>query len=108
MEIWDDGGKIGQIAVATKSGNKYRGKGYASEAVKRGKDWFDRYGYKRLDNLEWIAKKENTASINLAKKYGFEEAKMTDYRPSWTGYSQNINYTYLVYNGKNKVDKLLK
>lgn len=108
MEIWDDGGKTGQIAIATKSGEEYRGKGYASEAVKRGKDWFDRYGHKHLDSMEWIAKKENAASINLAKKHGFEEVAMKDVHPEWVeGYSST--YTILQYkkNGKDAVRKVL-
>lgn len=79
IEIWDDGGTVGQIAIATKSGEQYRGKGYASKAAKRGLDWFNKYGYKKLERLEWLAKKDNNASNKMAKKLGFKEAKFEDY-----------------------------
>ena len=107
MEIWDYGGDVGQIAIATKSGDKYRGKGYASESVKKGLEWYNRYGHKNLKSLEWIAENSNTPSINLAKKYGFSEIKMKDAHPEWGDYP---NYTILQYKHKGKqiVDSLMK
>ena len=105
MEIWDNGSKnIGQVAVATRSGKNYRGQGYASECVRKGVEWFDRYGSKRLDSLEWVAEKSNKPSINLAKKYGFEEVKMKDIHPEW---NDTGDYVMLMYKGKNRVDKVL-
>jgi RimJ/RimL family protein N-acetyltransferase len=104
IEIEDTGNRIGQIGIATKSGDRYRGKGYASEAVKQGKKWFDRYGHKNLDMMEWIANNENVASINLAKKHGFEKVKMKDVHPEWGDYP---DYTIMVYRGKGKVDRIL-
>ena len=92
MEIWDDGGTKGQIAIATKSDPKYRGKGYASKSVKQGLDWYNKYGYKKLEYLEWIAEKSNTGSNNLAKKSGFEPANWTDY-----GWAEQPDYNLYVY-----------
>lgn len=73
VEIWMNGGHTGQIAVATRNDPNYRGKGYASEAVSKAIDWVERYGKNSIDQLEWIADRRNESSINLAKRYGFEE-----------------------------------
>ena len=35
LEIWTNGSRTGQIAIATRSGEEYRGKGYASKEVER-------------------------------------------------------------------------
>lgn len=72
LEIWTNGGRTGQIALATRPDEEYRGKGYASENVKKAIDWVERYGYKSIDELEWWADVSNEASNKLAKKYGFE------------------------------------
>lgn len=92
IEIWDDGGTIGQIAIATKSGDQYRGKGYASKSVRQGLDWYNKVGYKKLERLEWIAAKDNKASNNLAKKFGFTPAKWTDY--DWAEQPKDNLYVY--------------
>lgn len=92
LEVWDNGGNIGQIAIATKSGEQYRGKGYASKSVKQGLDWYNRYGYKKLERLEWIAEKSNTASNALAVKKGFKPAKWEDY--DWNPQKDYNLYVY--------------
>lgn len=74
LEIWTNGSRTGQIAIATRSGEEYRGKGYASKEVERAIKWADKYGHYSLDELEWIAEKSNTGSRRLAEKYGFEES----------------------------------
>lgn len=94
LEIWDNGGTTGQIAIATRSGDQYRGKGYASKSVKQGLDWYNRYGHKKLEKLEWIAEKSNTGSNALAKKYGFQEAD--PYKHGWAKGSFD-GYNYYIY-----------
>ena len=94
LEVWDNGGTTGQIAIATRSGDQYRGKGYASKSVKQGLDWYNRYGYKKLEKLEWIAEKSNTGSNALAKKYGFQEAD--PYKYGWAKGSFD-GYNYYIY-----------
>lgn len=95
LEIWDDGGTVGQIAIATRSGEQYRGKGYASKSVKQGLDWFNKYGYKTLERLEWLAKKENDASNNMAKKMGFKQARFEDFPERYGVEIPDYNiYTY--------------
>lgn len=72
IEVWSNGGKTGQIAIAVRNDPKYRGKGYSSKEVEKVIKWADRYGKKTLDELQWIAEKNNTRSNALAEKYGFE------------------------------------
>ena len=74
LEIWTNGGRTGQIAIATSNDEKYRRKGYASKEVERAIKWVERYGNKSIDELEWFADKSNTGSRYLAEKYGFEIA----------------------------------
>lgn len=96
LEIYDNdflssnGKKFGQIALATRSGDEYRGKGYASKNVKAAVDWFNKYGNKKLSELQWVAEESNAGSNALAKKYGFEKAtpESYGYDPSkWTNWN---------------------
>lgn len=83
IEIWTDGGRTGQISLATRNDPKYRGKGYASKNVEQAIKWADRYGNKSIDELEWIADRKNTASVNLGKKYGFVEDNPNKHGHNW-------------------------
>lgn len=83
IEIWTDGGRTGQISLATRNDPKYRGKGYASKNVEQAIKWVDRYGNKSIDELEWIADRKNTASVNLGKKYGFVEDNPNKHGHNW-------------------------
>ena len=83
IEIWTNGGRTGQIALATRNDPKYRGKGYASKNVEQAIKWVDRYGNKSIDELEWIADRKNTASVNLGKKYGFVEDNPNKHGHNW-------------------------
>ena len=86
LEIWTNGGRTGQIAIATRSGEEYRKKGYASKEVERAIKWVDRYGKYTIDELEWWAEKTNAGSRRLAEKHGFKE---DDNR----GYDDYVRYT---------------
>lgn len=83
VEIWTNGGRTGQISLATRNDPKYRGKGYASKNVEKAIKWCDRYGNKSIDELEWIADRRNTASIALGKKYGFIEDDPNKHGHNW-------------------------
>lgn len=96
LEVWDNdyldssGKQFGQIALATRSGDEYRGKGYASKNVQAAVDWFNKYGNKKLSELQWVAEESNAGSNALAKKYGFEKAtpESYGYDPSnWTNWN---------------------
>ena len=92
LEIYTNGGHTGQIAIATRSGDEYRGKGYASEQVEAAIKWVDRYGKNTIDELEWIAEKSNAGSNNLAKKYGFTQVE-TPSTDAWKDYNRYIRKT---------------
>lgn len=60
------------VAVGTRNSKKYRGKGYAKQAVKSGIDWWDQNkDHYNNQKLNWWVRRENTASIKLAKYAGF-------------------------------------
>ena len=94
LEIENRGNRIGQVSLATRSGDAYRGKGHASSMVDKAVKWFDRYGYAELDALEWIAHKDNKASISLAEKHGFKPADMKEFHPDWDDYPDWKYYVY--------------
>lgn len=59
------------VTIGTRSGDKYRNKGYAKAIAKKGKEWLDKH-YDEFDQIVWWARKENTGSIKTAKDIGFE------------------------------------
>ena len=72
LEIWTNGSRTGQIAIATRNNEEYRRKGYASKEVEQAIKWVERYGNKSIDELEWWVDRRNAGSRYLAEKYGFE------------------------------------
>lgn len=60
----------------------YRGKGYASRAVKRGIEWFNEHP--EVEYMVWGVNHKNTASIELAKKNGFK--LYNQYKDGWDTY----------------------
>ena len=62
-----------QVALGTRSGDSYRGKGYASKVAQKGLNYIkknkNRLPYKRI---VWGVMKDNIGSIKIAKKNGFE------------------------------------
>lgn len=89
LEIWTNGGKTGQISIATLNDPKYRGKGYASKEVEDAIKWVNRYGNKTIDELEWWAEKSNTGSRRLAEKNGFKEDDNLGY-DDWVRYTMKV------------------
>ena len=83
VEIWTNGGDVGQIALATRNDPAYRGKGYASKNIEEALQWVDRYGKTSIKELEWIADRNNVASVNLGKKYGFVEDDPNKHGHNW-------------------------
>ena len=90
IEIWTNGGRTGQIAIATRNDEQYRNKGYASKEVEKAVKWADRYGKYTIDELEWWAEKNNTGSRKLAEKYGFEESDNRGY-DDYVRYTRKVN-----------------
>lgn len=57
-------------SIGTRSGNKYRHKGYAKAVSEEGKKWLNKH-YDEFDQIVWWVKKENVGSIKVAKDMGF-------------------------------------
>lgn len=90
LEVWDNGGTTGQIALATHK--DYRGQGLAAKNTEALIKWFDRYGNKKLNELEWIARKDNPGSIAIAKEYGFVLGEKPD-TDDWKDYDRYVYKT---------------
>lgn len=78
------------VTVGTRSGDEFRGKGYANECVKKGVDWWEKnkhkYGNKKLS---WWVLRDNAGSIRLAKNNGFEMNKKDSAKyPDWYHYER--------------------
>lgn len=73
FDVLEDGPNSVVTSLGVKSGDAYRHKGYGYEVAKRGLDWYDKhkdeFGYKQIT---WGVRADNTASIKIAKKLGFE------------------------------------
>ena len=70
FDMLNDGRTI-NVVLGTRSGDQYRGKGYASRLAKKGIEWFDKNS-DRFDSMVWGVDKNNEASFAIAKKLGFE------------------------------------
>ncbi len=85
VDLLDNGDSM-HVCVATRQGDEYRDKGYASEAVREALSWFDSnkdsIPQKRI---EWGAAEDNPASMKLAEKCGFVMESKHD---GW------VNYVY--------------
>lgn len=59
------------ITIGTRSGDKYRNKGYGTSIAKQGKKWLDKH-VDEFDQIVWWVRKDNIGSIKTAKNIGFE------------------------------------
>lgn len=88
FDIWRENDTDVALSVMTRGGSEYRGKGFANDAVKRGINYLEKSGY---TTAYWDVRKDNTASINLAKKYGFRKMRGEGRDPEWTAYKKNLS-----------------
>lgn len=76
FDMFEDDDNALNLVIGTRSGDKYRGKGYARKAAKRGMNWYEKnkekYGYKKI---VWGVRVDNEPSIRLAKSLGFKYEK---------------------------------
>ena len=77
-----DEGKHLSVAIATRSGKEYRGKGYAKIVTDKALLWADRHK-PEWNSIRWDAKVSNTGSIKLAEKSGF---KLAGKNEEWVHY----------------------
>lgn len=65
------------VVIGSRNSSRFRSKGYASNAAKKGFDWIesnkDLLSAVGVNEITWMAYSNNTASRKLAKKYGFEQ-----------------------------------
>lgn len=74
FDILDDGDKL-NIALGTRRGDEYRGKGYGKKVAQRGRKWLDdnkEVLSMKYSEVVWAPYVENEASVKLAKEMGFE------------------------------------
>lgn len=74
--------KTANVALAVRS--DYQGKGYGKKVAEEGMRYINN-NLDRWQHVEWNPLESNTASIHMAKKYGFERRKEGDYTDE-TGY----------------------
>jgi RimJ/RimL family protein N-acetyltransferase len=90
FDLLEDGEEL-QLALGTRSGKKYRGKGYGSEVTKQAMDWVEKNKHKlKQKRIVWGVRKDNTASIRLAEKNGFKYQKGSE-NDGWVNYVKEIN-----------------
>ena len=68
FDMLEDGSNL-NIALGTRSGDEFRGKGHASYCAKKGMEWFNRQ--KEYDTAIWGVRVDNIGSIKIAEKNGF-------------------------------------
>lgn len=92
---WAEGSqyKAGRIDfdVGVRGGDKYRRKGYATKAVKKGMEWVSKHP--EILTLGWDAHADNTASIALAEKFGFihVDSDIFGDGSNWESYEKQVN-----------------
>lgn len=59
------------VTIGTRSGDKYRNKGYAKCLAKEAEKWLDEH-HSEFDKIVWWTRKENAASIKIAEDIGFK------------------------------------
>ena len=72
FDILDDGTQY-NVSLGTRNEERYRGKGYATKAAKRGMSYYEK-NKDRLGNkpVIWGVRTDNEPSIKIAKSLGFE------------------------------------
>ena len=92
FDVLEDDNNELQVALATRSGDEYRGKGYGYKTAKKGMDWIESHREDFLDKtVIWGVRTDNEGSIRIAKKLGFEMDKSSysdDKR--WVNYTKKI------------------
>lgn len=81
IDVWYDGKGTGEVSIGVSK--KGRGLGYGKQSVEKMLDWFEEND-SGVERLMWGVNKNNKASIELAKKYGF--VKVDDIDDEWVTY----------------------
>lgn len=87
-----EGGKYLNVAIGTRSGEEYRGKGYASRITKKAMKWIDANSDKfTQEYVRWWVRSDNIPSQKIAEKSGFKfDAVESSKYDSWKKYTKSI------------------
>ena len=96
FDIFEDRQGV-NVAIGARSGEDYRGKGYATKAAKQGMGWYER-NKERFDGktVTWGVRTDNEASIRIAKKMGFVEDPMSLSKDGqWINYNKSDRVAFV-------------
>ena len=85
FDIWKEDSTSVAVSLMTRSGNKYRGKGYSKQNIDRAMKYLDNSKY---ENIYWDVRKDNAASKHLAKEYGFKKRRGSYNGTGWETYQK--------------------
>lgn len=92
IDLLDDGKQL-QVAIGTRAGDEYRGKGYGYKAAKNAIKWYEQHKYELpYEEIVWGVLVDNYGSIRIAEKLGFEkdETSISD-DGKWINYVKKTN-----------------
>lgn len=92
IDLLDDGKQL-QVAIGTRAGDEYRGKGYGYKAAKNAFGWYEKHKYELpYEEIVWGVLVDNYGSIRIAEKLGFEkdETSIGD-DGKWINYVKKTN-----------------
>lgn len=69
----EDYGSFYNVSIGTRSGEEYRGRGFATKALRDGVEWWKSHKDEFDKPLSWWARVENEGSNRLAVNAGFDE-----------------------------------
>lgn len=88
FDLFDDNETI-NVALATRAGDEYRGKGYGYKGAKQAMDWLkENPDIWKGRTIVWGVRSDNEGSIKIAKKLGFEFEPGSESDDGW------VNYVY--------------
>lgn len=91
FDMLDDGDSV-NVVLATRSGDKYRGKGYATRSAREGLKWYEKNKHRfEHTRIVWGVRTDNKSSISVAKKVGFiEDPESYSDDGKWVNYVRKI------------------
>lgn len=95
IDLLDDGKQL-QVAIGTRAGDEYRGKGYGYKAAKNAIKWYEQHKYELpYEEIVWGVLVDNYGSIRIAEKLGFEkdETSISD-DGKWINYVKKSNLSH--------------
>lgn len=105
FDLLEDGDDL-QVALGTRSGKKYRGKGNTSEVTKQAMDYINKNRDKiNQKNIVWGVRTDNEASIRLAEKHGFKRDEDSySEKGDWVNYVKKVKPDTVFISGSSKTE----